>query len=116
CGAVAAGLLLAGGLAAVQMAAVIAALPLAIVMTLMCYGIWKALSDEVALATSARLPPAPLVPDEAARFWRRRISAIVSHPDQKQVERFIASTVRKAMETVEAELEQPAHIEAEIEQ
>ncbi|MDN5843659.1 MAG: BCCT family transporter [Alcaligenaceae bacterium] len=116
CGAVAAGLLLAGGLAAVQMAAVIAALPLAIVMVLMCYGIWKALNDEVALVASARLPAAPLVTEEAARFWRRRISAIISHPDRRQVDNFIATTVRKAMATVETELEQPAHIEAGIDQ
>ncbi|NYT36740.1 BCCT family transporter [Allopusillimonas soli] len=114
CGAVAACLLLAGGLGAVQMAAVIAALPLSIVMVLMCYGIWKALNDEVALIASARLQPAPLIPNEAARFWRRRISAIISHPDRRQVDNFIASTVKKAMETVAAELEQPAHIEAHI--
>ena len=85
CGGVAACLLLAGGLGAVQMAAVIAALPLSIVMVLMCYGIWKALHDEVALAASARLPAAPLVPSEGVYLWRRRLGAIVSHPSSRQV-------------------------------
>ncbi|MFD1329085.1 BCCT family transporter [Mycoplana ramosa] len=115
CGGVAAGLLLAGGLGAVQMAAVIAALPLSVLMVLMCYGIWKALNDEVALTTSASLPAAPMVPHEAAKFWRRRISAIIDHPGRPQVERFIASTVAKAFETVARELEKPEHIEADVE-
>ncbi|HVK92882.1 MAG TPA: BCCT family transporter [Mycoplana sp.] len=115
CGGVAACLLLAGGLGAVQMAAVIAALPLAIVMVLMCYGIWKALSDETALTTSASLPPAPMVPHEAAKYWRRRISAIVSHPGRQQVEKFIDSTVASAFEGVAHELEAPEHIEARVE-
>lgn len=115
CGGVAACLLLAGGLGAVQMAAVIAALPLSVLMVLMCYGIWKALNDEVALTTSASLPAAPMVPHEAAKFWRRRISAIIDHPGRPQVERFIASTVAKAFETVARELEKPEHIEADVE-
>ncbi|MDR6756949.1 choline/glycine/proline betaine transport protein [Mycoplana sp. BE70] len=115
CGGVAACLLLAGGLDAVQMAAVIAALPLSVLMVLMCYGIWKALSDEVALTTSASLPAAPMVPHEAAKFWRRRISAIIDHPGRPQVERFIASTVAKAFETVARELEKPEDIEADVE-
>jgi choline/glycine/proline betaine transport protein len=100
CGGVAAGLLLAGGLAAVQMAAVIAALPLAVVMLLICYGIWKALSDEVFLRASGRLPSAPLIHSEGAAFWRRRLGAIVSHPSKRQVLSYIGTTVVKALETV----------------
>ena len=116
CGAFAACLLLAGGLDAVEMAAVIAGLPLAILMSFMCYGIWKALNDEVALLASADLQPAPMVPNEAARFWSRRIHAIISHPSRKQVNNFIQSTVRKAMETVAAELEQPEYLNAHVDQ
>src|SRR5690606_23547995 len=56
CGAIAAVLLLAGGLAAVQMAAVIAALPLSFIMLLMCYGIWTSLRRETALEASGQLP------------------------------------------------------------
>lgn len=103
CGGVAAGLLIAGGLAAVQMAAVIAALPLAIVMVFMCYGIWKALHDEAALSVSTLLPSAPLVPDEGAFLWRRRLGAIVSHPRHEQVTDYIASTVAEAFEAVTQE-------------
>ncbi|HET8726591.1 MAG TPA: BCCT family transporter, partial [Alphaproteobacteria bacterium] len=102
CGGVAACLLVAGGLAAVQMAAVIAALPLSVVMLMMCYGIWKALSDEVALAVSGRLPAAPLVSEEGS--WRRRLSAIVSHPSKVQVRGFMERTVSQAFQSVVVEL------------
>src|SRR3546814_11531816 len=51
CGGVAGCLLLAGGLEAVQAAAVIAAFPLSILMLLMCYGILKGLRDEIGRAS-----------------------------------------------------------------
>jgi choline/glycine/proline betaine transport protein len=114
CGGVAACLLLAGGLGAVQMAAVIAALPLTVVMLLICYGIWKALRDEVNLWASGQLPPAPLIQAEGASFWRRRLGAIVSHPSRRQVLSYIGTTVVTALETVVTEL-RTRNLEAEIE-
>lgn len=105
CGGVAACLLWAGGLAAVQMAAVIAALPLAILMVFVCNGLWKALHDEVALAASASLQSAPLIPREGAFLWRRRLGTIISHPRRQQVSDYIETTVAKAFEAVVAELE-----------
>lgn len=104
CGGVAACLLLAGGLEAVQMAAVIAALPLTIVMVLMCFGIWKALHDEVALTASARLQAAPLVSGEGAWMWRRRLGAIMSHPGRGRIAEYIETTVASAFESVLQEL------------
>lgn len=108
CGGVAGGLLLAGGLGAVEMAAVIAAAPLSIVMVFMCFGIWKGLTDEVALSASAALPAAPLV-GEGSASWRRRLGAIVSHPGKGQVTDFIAGTVTGALRTVQAELAKRGH-------
>ena len=105
CGGVAACLLWAGGLAAVQMAAVIAAFPLAILMVFICNGLWKALRDEVALTASATLQPAPLIPREGAFLWRRRLGAIVSYPRRRQVSDYIEITVAKAFEAVVTELE-----------
>ncbi|MBS3649822.1 BCCT family transporter [Pseudaminobacter sp. 19-2017] len=104
CGGVAACLLLAGGLGAVQMAAVIAALPLSIVMVLMCYGIWKALYDEVALAASAALPAAPLVSHEGVYVWRRRLGTILGHASRRQVADYLDTTVAKAFDAVVSEL------------
>ena len=103
CGAVAGGLLLAGGLAAVQMAAVIAALPLAVIMLLMCYCITKALREEHGMSLSQQLPSAPPVPG-AGGSWRRRLAAIVSHPGKQQVQAFLQGTVAPAFATVVKEL------------
>jgi choline/glycine/proline betaine transport protein len=104
CGGVAACLLLAGGLPAVQTAAVIAALPLAIVMLVMCYGIWKALRDEVSMKVSGLLPAAPVIQSQAGPSWRRRLAAIVSHPTRQQAAAYIETTVSKAFEAVTAEI------------
>ncbi|MGN7868516.1 BCCT family transporter [Paracoccus sp. 22332] len=108
CGGVAGGLLLAGGLDAVEMAAVIAAAPLSIVMVFMCFGIWKGLTDEVALTASAALPAAPLI-GEGSASWRRRLGAIVSHPGKRQVTEFIDRTVTQALDAVQAELARRGH-------
>jgi choline/glycine/proline betaine transport protein len=108
CGGVAGCLLLAGGLGAVQTAAVIAAAPLSIVMLFMCIGVWKGLSDEVALTASAALPSSPLVASEGT-MWRRRLGAIISHPRKSQVENFLAGPVAQALEAVQAELARRGH-------
>jgi len=105
CGAFAGCLLLLGGLEAVQMAAVIAALPLAIVMLFMCWGIWKALNDEASMQASSRLQAVPLMPIEGAVPWRRRLSAIISHPNKSQIDKYFASTVTPALAAVVAELQ-----------
>lgn len=103
CGGFAACLLVAGGLAAVQTAAVIAALPLAIVMLAICFGLWKALSAEAELtATSAFV--GPLIVPGGAIPWQRRLGAIVSYPTRTQVSEFIETTVTNALRAVEGEL------------
>jgi choline/glycine/proline betaine transport protein len=104
CGGVAAGLLLAGGLDAVEMAAVIAGFPLAIILALMCWGIWKALSDEASMLATQQLQAAPLLPTDGHVPWRRRLGAIVSHPTRDQVNRFVQGTVAPALESVKEEL------------
>ncbi len=104
CGGVAACLLLAGGLEAVQSAAIIAALPLCVVMLVMCYGIWKGLRDEVSIQMSRSLPTAPLIGAQGGLSLRQRIHSIVSHPNKAQATTFIENTVIKAFDVVAAEL------------
>lgn len=106
CGAFAAGLLLAGGLEAVQSAAVIAALPLCIVMVLMCYGILKGLRDEITVQISRALPTAPLVGGPAAFSLKRRVHSIVSLPNRVQALAFVNGTVVEAFRAVAEELNQ----------
>ena len=114
CGGVAGCLLLAGGLDAVEMAAIIAGFPLAIVLTLMCWGIWKALSDEASMLATQNLQAAPLLPTDGAVPWRRRLGAIVSYPTRDQVNRFISGTVAPALQSVCQELSR-RELQAEIE-
>jgi choline/glycine/proline betaine transport protein len=104
CGAVAACLLLAGGLAAVQMAAVIAGLPLAVLMLAICYGIWKALSDERAISAAQRLPAPFLAHGGGNVPWRRRLAAMVSHPGGAQVVEYIRTIAADALRTLAREL------------
>lgn len=104
CGAMAAVLLLAGGLAAVQMAAIIAALPLAIIMLFMCYGLWTSLRREAALTASEQLPAAPLIGSDGRFEWRRRLAAIVSHPGERQVRGYIERVIGGALDAVVQEL------------
>jgi choline/glycine/proline betaine transport protein len=103
CGGIAACLLLAGGLKAVQTAAVIAALPLSVVMLAMCYGILKGLRDETAIRLSRQIPLAPLVSSGGAVPWRNRLAAIISHPSRRHVSGYIADTVTRALESVRVE-------------
>jgi choline/glycine/proline betaine transport protein len=100
CGGVAGGLLLAGGLEAVQAAAVVAALPLCLLMVLMCYGILKGLRDEVTLQASRQLPIAPLVGAQGGLSLRQRLNSIVSHPGKRQAMAFVENTVAGAFATV----------------
>jgi choline/glycine/proline betaine transport protein len=100
CGGVAGGLLLAGGLEAVQAAAVVAALPLCMLMLLMCYGILKGLRDEVTLQASRQLPIAPLIGGQGGLSLRQRLNSIVSHPGKSQAMAFLEDTVRGAFSTV----------------
>lgn len=104
CGGVAACLLLAGGLDAVEMAAVIAGFPLAIVLVLMCWGLWRALSDEASIMASQTVPAAPLLSTEAGLPWRKRLNSIISHPTKDQVLRFLSTTVEPALVSVKDEM------------
>jgi choline/glycine/proline betaine transport protein len=105
CGGFAATLLVAGGLAAVQTAAVIAAMPLTVVMLAICAGLWKALGHE---AQAMRRVPGgdvgPLITVPGGVPWQRRLGAIASPPSRRQVTEFIGGTVSQALHAVQAEL------------
>lgn len=103
-GVIAATLLLAGGLAALQTAAIASALPFSIVMLLMCWGLWKALRVDgmkrVSLGAT-RVEARSLLP---SLTWQQRLRAIVHHPRREEVAQFLAATVRPALLDVVGEL------------
>ncbi|PGH58535.1 beta-aspartyl-peptidase [Azospirillum palustre] len=127
-GAVAAVLLLVGGLQALQTAAVTTALPFTIVMVLMCVSLVISLREErgilrdrrtvrESLAPGAEAEAMPALP-AAGDDWRQRLGAMVGRRTavqvaippgggaaRREVARFIAETVQPALRDVAVELE-----------
>ncbi|MFH7321228.1 BCCT family transporter [Desulfurivibrio sp. D14AmB] len=105
-GIVAAALLLAGGLAALQTATIASALPFTVVMILMCWGLLRALRIEgvkrISLREARVMPRGP----HAALNWRQRLRVLVHHPKKGEVLDFLENTVKPALEEVAAELRQ----------
>lgn len=115
-GAIAATLLLAGGLVALQTATIASALPFAVVMLVMCWGLFKALRLEVVKRTALR--DAMLAPRVVQNpiSWEKRLSRIIHQPNKKQVSEFLEQQVKPALEKVadylrERELNAEVHAE-----
>ncbi len=103
-GIIAAALLIAGGLAALQTATIASALPFAIIMVLMCWGLLRALRIEAVKRMSlkeARVTPRG---PHAAVPWQKRLRDLLHHPKRHEVIRFIAEVARPAFEEVAGEL------------
>ncbi|QKJ66185.1 BCCT family transporter [Deefgea piscis] len=100
-GLVAGCLLTAGGLKALQSMTIVAALPFAIVMLLLCFSLLKGLrADE--LHARQKL-------SHASNFWngqrwRSRLVQILRQPTQQDVRTFLSDTVQPAMEKIAEEL------------
>jgi choline/glycine/proline betaine transport protein len=101
-GIVAAALLLAGGLSALQTMSITSALPFAIIMVLAALGMWRALSIEG--HREASLNSAMHHWQHNPRQWKKRLSSLLSFPDYLQVSAFIRDKVYPAMQHVETEL------------
>jgi choline/glycine/proline betaine transport protein len=104
-GVVAAALLLAGGLSALQTASIISALPFACVMFLMCFGLHKGLRMETLKrpygpGTVPRVPQAP-----SSKHWQQRLRALIGEHCQQDVRDFIEETVRPAMQAVSLQID-----------
>ncbi|WP_426398079.1 BCCT family transporter [Ralstonia sp. R-29] len=100
-GATAAILMLAGGLKALQAMTLVAALPVAIIMVLLCYGLWRGMSADRA-HYSRELAPATSF--WSGQRWRQRLAQMVSPSTQADVRTFLAKQVRPAMNDVVREL------------
>ena len=99
-GAVAAALLIAGGLTALQTAAIVSALPFAIIILASIFGMWRALRIEghrnQSLASDNHLPPHLLKLDA----WRDRIDYMTQQPTRDKVLGYIKGTVLSSMHEV----------------
>ncbi|MEN6670515.1 BCCT family transporter [Psychrobacter sp. B38] len=99
-GAVASVLLLAGGLEALQTAAIVSALPFAIIMLIAMFGMWRALRIEghrnQSLDNNSKLPPHLL----KSSAWRDRIDYITNQPTRDKVLSYIQQVVMPSMKEV----------------
>jgi len=99
-GVVASVLLLAGGLQALQTAAIVSALPFTMIILIAMFGMWRALRIEghrnESLADNNHLPP-HLLKLEA---WRDRIDYITDQPSREEVLAYIQGTVMESMTKV----------------
>ena len=96
-------LLLAGGLGALQAMTLVAALPVAIIMLALCYGLWRGLQADVAHSTQDL---APATNFWSGQHWRRRLEQIVQQSTRKDVLKFMQTSALQAMRDVAAEMNQ----------
>lgn len=104
-GAVAAGLLLAGGLGALQSATIASALPFTFVMLALVWALFVGMRADIAQQRAHAGQPfsVPSAPASGVT-WQRRLALILHAPTQREVEDFIGTGVRPALEEVAREL------------
>lgn len=99
-GVVASVLLLAGGLQALQTAAIASAMPFLLVMLLICFGLFKALQDDWLKINSVQLHTTSVQYARTSVSWEDRIDVLVSHPSYEQARRFVDNVATPALSKV----------------
>jgi choline/glycine/proline betaine transport protein len=102
-GVVAAVLLMAGGLSALQTATIASALPFTVVMLLMCWGLVRALRLEAIKRLSLREARVTPRGPHAAISWQQRLRTMIHQPGRDEVLRFLQVTVKPALSEVAEE-------------
>ncbi|WP_311567408.1 BCCT family transporter [Photobacterium arenosum] len=103
-GVVAAALLAAGGLSALQTMTIASAFPIMILMLLFCYCLFKALRNDYMLQNSIQTHNTSVQYTQASVSWKSRISAMVNHPKQDEAENFMTSTAIPALKNLVEEM------------
>jgi choline/glycine/proline betaine transport protein len=102
-GIVAAVLLLAGGLQALQTAALASALPFAVVMLFICYGLLRALQTEKEDAALDLSSVADQGQEGNTLSWQQRLASITGFYDKNEIMSFISDIGGPALEQVAAQ-------------
>ncbi|GGF64121.1 choline transporter [Alteromonas lipolytica] len=105
-GVVAAILLYAGGLSALQTMTIVAALPFSMILLISLYGLLKALRVEDHKRECMNAGGFHSTPGDSDKNWRSKLSNIVSFPNKKVVRAFMENSVMAAFEEAKAEFEQ----------
>lgn len=104
-GVVAAALLIAGGLGALQAASIAIALPFAIVMLIACWGLYRALHLESIRYNSLQHHMNAGRHGKISGTWQNRLTRIIEFPEPSETKRYVNEDVITAMKSVEEELE-----------
>lgn len=96
-GVVAAVLLVAGGLTALQTASIASALPFAIVLLFVCYGLYKALRLETIKKVNIKQHLSGIQYAQAQVSWKQRLKTIIRYPKKEKVLTFLSNEVDEAM-------------------
>ncbi|MFF8802982.1 MULTISPECIES: BCCT family transporter [unclassified Methylobacterium] len=100
-GAIAAVLLTAGGLEALQTAAIVSALPFALIMIFICYGLLRALQSE---GRSGGLDLSRNAGSPGGLSWQQRLAAITHSYGKEDLRAFLDGTAAPALEAVAAQM------------
>jgi len=111
-GVVAAVLLVAGGLQALQTASITAALPFTLVMLVVCYALLQSLRVEGIRRLSLDMP-AGAQGGGAQVPWRRRLQNVLNYPARDRIEAFLQNTVHPALKEVAEEIDNQG-LEAQV--
>ncbi|MCC5793076.1 MAG: BCCT family transporter [Legionellaceae bacterium] len=98
-------LLFAGGLVALQTAAMTSALPFVFVILAIGYSLLKSLRAEMKGKTCQDTPLVCSTNDHPARSWPSILKSLFSYPNKTQAKRFLTETVRPALEKAGREFE-----------
>lgn len=103
-GVVAASLLLAGGLGALQAATVASALPFSMVMLVLVWALYKGMRADLAQADAQAGSQAQPAQPASGLTWQRRLALMLHAPTEKEVADFIGKDVKDALGQVATEL------------
>jgi choline/glycine/proline betaine transport protein len=99
-GAIAAVLLLAGGLSSLQTAAIASALPFSVALLGAIWGFARALSVDSTQRNAQSVSPVPSGSDD----WRERLGNLLTFPENQSVQRFLHEEVAPALRDFASEL------------
>lgn len=102
-GTVAAVLLAAGGLSALQSATISTAFPFSLVMLVLVWSLFKGMKADVAHSRTRGMPQAY---PASGPSWQRRLGLLLNTPGSKDIDRFLESSVLSALNSVAGELTQ----------
>ena len=108
-GVVAIALLLAGGLASLQTAAITSALPFSLILLAAIYGLIKALRTDTAKRDSQSAPVAPVSARNPVT-WERRLKNLVALPSLEEVRGYISDVGEPSLRRFASEMEKNGFI------